>query len=216
LQLETYEQILKNDKKDKTNKEILTPDCFISNPFLAAFYALILTISNKPEIILKSRNLLRSILTVLSQICEIDNIAIYYKKKRLISVFMKIIKELKNSKDSQESLLQASKLVMHILAKVGKKRPIYRDYMFKKAIPERLTDIYTMFYQKDLEINKVFAVYCFFTIRIADHRTYFWTKGVINSLIETLNKQLEEEKPDEGLIEYTTLTLNNLSLDSGI
>jgi hypothetical protein len=165
LQLETYEQLLNSEKKEKT-KEILTSDGFISNPFLAAFYALILTISNKPEIILKSRNLLRSILTVLSQICEIDNIAIYYKKKRLISVFMKIIKELKNSKENHDSLLQVTKLVMHIFAKIGKKRPIYRDYMFKKAIPEKLTDIYTLNYQKDSELNKVFPVYCFFTIRI--------------------------------------------------
>jgi hypothetical protein len=83
---------------------------------------------------------------------------------------MKIIKELKSSKDSQESLLQVSKLVMYIFAKIGKKRPIYRDYMFKKAIPERITDIYTMFYEKDNEINKIFPIYCFFTTRIG--KTY--------------------------------------------
>ena len=31
----------------------------------------------------------------------LDNIAIYYKKKRLIKVFSKILKELKNSKEGQ-------------------------------------------------------------------------------------------------------------------
>jgi hypothetical protein len=123
LQLETYEQLLQNDKKEKSNyNEILSKDSFITNPFLSAFYALVVTISNKPEIIIKSKNLLKSIITVLSQICEIDNIAIYYKKKRLLSVFSKILKELKNAPEAHDSLILLSKLFMYLLAKVGMKR----------------------------------------------------------------------------------------------
>lgn len=124
LQLETYDQLLLNDKKekDKSSSETLSPDCIITNPFLSAFYALIVTIGNKPEIIIKSKNLLKSIITVMSQICTIDNVAIYLKKKRLISVFCKILKELKGSSESQDSLPQISKLFMHLFAKIGFKR----------------------------------------------------------------------------------------------
>ena len=81
-----------------------------------------MTISNKPEIIIKSKNLLKSIITVMAQICEIDNIAIYYKKKRLLSVFSKILKELKNAPEAHDSLMFLSRLFMYLLAKVGMKR----------------------------------------------------------------------------------------------
>jgi hypothetical protein len=167
LQLETYEQLLKNDKKDK-NKEILSQNGFISNPFLASLYSLILTIANKPEIILKSKSLLRNILNIISQITDIDNIAIYYKKKRLISVFYKILKELKNSKEHEDSLVQILKLVMYIFSKIGKKRPIYRDYMFKKALPEKISDICINLINKKYDFLKELAIYCFFNIRISN------------------------------------------------
>ena len=129
LVLETYDQLLSNDK-DKDYSEILSIECIITNPFLSAFYALIVTIANKPEIIIKSKNLLKSIITVLSQICEIENIAIYYKKKRLISVFCKILKELKNSKEALESLVYLSKLFMYLFAKIGKKRRNFKLKIF--------------------------------------------------------------------------------------
>ncbi len=89
---------------------------------MSAFYALIVTISNKTEIIIKSKHLLKSIIGVLTQICEIDNIAIYYKKKRMISVFSKILKELMNSPEAQESLLQLCKIFLNLFAKIGIKR----------------------------------------------------------------------------------------------
>jgi hypothetical protein len=219
LQLETFDQLMTNDKKEKVekNEEMLTKDAIITNGFLSAFYALIVTIANKPEIITKSKNLLRSIITVLTQICGIDNVAIYYKKKRLISVFGKILKELKRNKDSQESLIHASKLFMSLFAKVGLKRPIYRDYMFKKAIPDLMSDIYLSFYNKDPEFSKYFSIYTFFAVRTVDHKTYFWTKGVVNSLIETLNKLIfnsETSEVDESHIELITLALYNLSIDN--
>ncbi len=52
----------------------------------------------------------------------LDNIAIYYKKKRLIKIFIKILKELKASKEGQESFIVLSKTFMYLFAKIGKKR----------------------------------------------------------------------------------------------
>jgi hypothetical protein len=219
LQLETYESILKNAKKEKKNyEEILSPESFLTNQFLSAFFALVATISNKPEIILKSKNLLRSVLTVMTQICGIDNVAVYYKKKRLISNFSKILKELKlsykqDSNSSQDSFVAVSKLLMILFAKIGNKRPVYRDYMFKKAVPDKITDIFTLLHSKDPEIVKTFCTYCFFAVRTVDHKTYFWTKGVINVLIDYLNKILLEN-PDEEIIEFITLCIYNLSFDN--
>jgi hypothetical protein len=97
-------------------------DTFISNQFLSAFYALIVTIANKPEIILKSKNLLKNLMTIFVQICDIDNVGIYYKKKRLISVFVKILKELMKSPESEDSLLIICKLLNWLFAKIGNKR----------------------------------------------------------------------------------------------
>jgi len=51
-----------------------------------------------------------------------DNIAIYYKKKRLIKVFIKILKELKKAKEGQDSLIVLSNTFMFLFAKIGKKR----------------------------------------------------------------------------------------------
>ena len=218
LQLETYEQLLNSDKKEKQNyEEIISKESIITNPFLSAFYALIVTIANKPEIIIKSKNLLKSIITVLTQICEIDNIAIYYKKKRLISVFIKILKELKASSESNiqpDSLINITKLLMYLFAKIGLKRPIYRDYMFKKAVPDKLTDIFVSQGNKDPECAKIFSIYCFFSIRTVDHKTFYWTKGVINNLLEILSTDIKSNKEDEERIEYITLALYNLSVEN--
>lgn len=78
LELETYDKLTQNEDKDKEKEkakmvEILRDDSIISNQFLSTFYALIVTISNKPAIIAKSKNLLRSTASVFSQICEIGN-----------------------------------------------------------------------------------------------------------------------------------------------
>ena len=68
--------MIKVDEKEKDKEkskmvEILKDDSIITNQFLSTFYALIITISNKPAIITKSKNLLRSIANVFSQICDI-------------------------------------------------------------------------------------------------------------------------------------------------
>ena len=73
---------------------------------------------------------------------------------------------MKNNQDTQDSLYQILKIVIHIYAKVGKKRPVYRDYMFKKAIPEKISDIFINLVGKNPDITKDFSIYCFFTIRI--------------------------------------------------
>lgn len=93
--------------------------------------------------------------------------------------------------------------------------------MFKKAVPDKITDIFSMYYMKDMEMVKIFSNYCFFSVRIGhfllilvDHKTYFWTKGVVNSLVEVLLKAMNEESQDETLIENITLALYNLSLDN--
>ena len=104
------------------DSEILTSETFISNPFLSAFYALIVTIANKPEIVLRSKNLVKNLVTIFAQICSIDNVAIYYKKKRLISVFMKILKELSKNAENEDSLLTIFKLLNWLFAKLGNKR----------------------------------------------------------------------------------------------
>lgn len=52
-----------------------------------------------------------------------------------------------------------------------------------------------------------------------DHKTYFWTKGVVNFLVDHLLKIMDEsnkkkEECDENLLEYITLSLLNLSLEN--
>lgn len=118
---------IKEDDEDKeeNNKElIISENSFISNQFLSAFYALIVTISNKPEIIVKSKNLLKSVANVMCQICLIENIAIYFKKKRLLSVFAKIVKELNsiNTNEIKESLQVISSNFLYLFSKIGIKR----------------------------------------------------------------------------------------------
>jgi hypothetical protein len=240
LQLETYDQLREatsNGKEEKIkDEEYLAKDSLITNSFLTSFYSLIIAMSNKQEIVVKSKNLLRSVLTVMTQICEIDKIAIYFKKKRIISIFIKILKILRSiQKDNEEYFIQVAKIAMCFFAKIGMKREIYRDYMFKKAVPDLITDIYLQFYMKENnnDLSKNFSVYTFFAIRIVDHKTFFWSKGVINALLKILNKALCEETENEisreknsnqntisltkekiSLIEYLTLALYNLTIDN--
>jgi len=65
--------VANNESKDKNNNynDILTNDCIITNQFLSTFYALVITVASKPTIIIKSKNLVNSIINVLSQICDI-------------------------------------------------------------------------------------------------------------------------------------------------
>ena len=102
-------------------------------------------------------------------------------------------------KDNEEYFIQVSKIAMCFFAKIGMKREIYRDYMFKKAVPDLITDIYLQFYMKENnnDLSKNFSVYTFFAIRIVDHKTFFWSKGVINALLKILNKALCEETENE-------------------
>ena len=240
LQLETYDQIMEATSYDKEEKikeeEYLKKDSLITNSFLSSFYYLITAMSNKQEIVVKSKNLLRSVLTVMTQICEIDKIAIYFKKKRIISIFIKILKILRSiQKDNEEYFIQVAKIAMSFFAKIGMKREIYRDYMFKKAVPDLMTDIYLQFYIKENnnDISKIFSIYTFFTIRTVDHKTFFWSKGVINAMLKIINNVICEKTENEisneknlnqnqnslnkeniSLIEYLTLALYNLTIDN--
>ena len=178
---------------DETNKEnILSEKGVITNQFLSAFYALIVTISNKVEIIVKSKSLLKTISIVLSQICEIDSIALYYKKKRLISVFSKILKEMMNnySEDMKESLYNVSSSFLYVFAKIGRKRPIYIDYMFKKGIPDLMCNIFLNFFQSNSDYIQQFCTYMIYSIRTSDHKTFFWAKGIINIFVDNANKDI--------------------------
>ena len=220
LQLETYDQLMLSEKEEiSKNEEILTKDSIITNSFLTSFYSLIATIANKSEVILKSKILIRSVLTVLTQICQIDKIAIYFKKKRILSIITKIIKILyQPNKDSDNLSIEIAKISISFFSKIGMKREIYRDYMFKKAIPDIITDVFLLNYTKDsetFELCKIFSVYTFFATRIIDHKTFFWSKGVLPILIGILNKLIGETttyRHEE--IEYTTLSIYNLAIDN--
>ena len=124
IECDTVEQL--NEKKEELNKEeTLSEDSILSNVFLASMYSLIVTITNKPELILKSKNLLRYVTMLSSQIVEIDNVAIYYKKRRLISCYSTIIKEMRKSQDDsmKSYLILNTKLIMLLFSKIAYKRP---------------------------------------------------------------------------------------------
>ena len=191
-----------------SKEETLSKDSILTNHFLAAIYSLIVTISNKPEIIIKSKNLLRILTQISAQIAEIDNVAIFFKKRRLISVYNTIIKELKKSPEPS-NLIQITKLSMYIFSKIGKRRPIYIDYIFRKALPDKISDIFLQHYQNDEELIKVFSLYTVFSTRITDHKTFYWTKGVIITFVEILNKTNNEE-----LIETVSMAVYNLTKGS--
>lgn len=87
--------------------------------------------------------------------------------------------------------------------------------MFKKSIPDKVIDIFMSHFTSDADYIKAFSIYTFFCTRTVDHKTYFWTKGVINTLVETLSKLLtdyNEGKQDQ--IECITLALYHLSIDN--
>lgn len=116
-------------EKKKISKEnidkISMENTILTSQFLNTFYALAITISNKPDIILKSRYLVRTCISVFSQIADIENVVIYIKKKRLISIFFKIIKELNKNKDStdhKEQFNKNLKIFLCLFAKIGKNR----------------------------------------------------------------------------------------------
>ena len=210
VECDTVEQL--NEKKEELNKEEnLSEDSILSNVFLASIYSLIVTITNKPELILKSKNLLRYVTMISSQIVEIDNVAIYFKKRRLISSYSTIIKEMRKSQDDlmRPYLILTTKLIMLLFSKIAYKRPIYCDYMFKKAIPDKLCDVYLAYYQKDDELIKIFSQYCVFCSRTCDHKTFFWTKGIIPTFCQTL-----EESKEENILENVSLAVYFLTKDS--
>ena len=212
IECDSIEQI--NEHKETLNKEeTLSKDSIITNPFLSAIYSLIVTISNKPEIIQKSKNLLKILSIISAQIVEIDNIAIYYKKRRLITVYNTILKELKktNIDDNVESsLLIISKILMNLFSKIGFKRPIYCDYLFKKAIPDKISDIFLQYYKKDEDIIKYFAIFTVFCCRTGDHKTFFWTKGIISIFCDIL-----KTSNNEDILEKVSFAIYNLTKDSG-
>ena len=123
---DTEKEKEKNEEDDNEEKEkVQIDDTILTNQFLNAFYALIVTISNKPEVIIKSKNLVRSCISVFAQLSNIKNVVIFIKKKRLISVFHKIIKELYKNKDSNEDKEQFQvnlEIFLNIYAKIGKNR----------------------------------------------------------------------------------------------
>jgi hypothetical protein len=88
--------------------------------------------------------------------------------------------------------------------------------MFKKAIPEKVTDIFIQLYnkEKDNELARAFSVYCFFTVRTVDHKTFYWTKGIVNLLSDIMLSICNEQNPDESHLEYISLALYNLSVDN--
>jgi hypothetical protein len=44
---------------------------------------------------------------------------------------------------------------------------IYRDYLFKKSLPEIITDLYMKFYKRDIEFVKNFGMFIYFSCRIS-------------------------------------------------
>ena len=211
IECDTYEHLTEKKEEELSKEETLSKDSILTNPFLSALYSLIVTISNKTEIILKSKHLLKILTTLSAQIVEIDNVGLYFKKRRLISVFNTIIKELKKSTDENvhSSLIQITKLTMFIFSKIGIRRPIYRDYMFKKAIPDRISDVYLQNYANDKELISVFALYTVFSSRTSDHKTFYWTKGIITTFCEILSSN-----KDENILESVSLAVYILTKDS--
>lgn len=212
IQCDTYEHLTEKKEDELSKEETLSKDSILTNPFLSSLYSLIVTVSNKTDIILKSKHLLKVLTTLSAQIVEIDNVALYFKKRRLISVYNTIIKELKKSTDEsvQGSLIQIVKLSMYIFAKIGIRRPIYCDYMFKKAIPDKISDVYLKYYKNDKELIKIFTLYTVFSSRTSDHKTFYWSKGVISTFCEILSNNKDEE-----ILENVALSVYILTKDSG-
>lgn len=211
IQCDTYEHLTEKKENELSKEENLSKDSILTNAFLSSIYSLIITLSNKTEIILKSKHLLKALTTISAQIVEIDNVGLYFKKRRLIKVYSTIIKELKKSADEnvQGNLVQIVKLSMYIFSKIGIRRPIYRDYMFKKSIPDKITDVYLKYYKNDKELIKIFALYTVFSSRTSDHKAFYWSKGVISTFCEILSNNKEEE-----ILENVALAVYILTKDS--
>ena len=114
------------EEQEEVQKDIYTnaleKNEFLTPEFLSALNALILTVSNKPEAVVKSKTLLKSILRIVSQVAEIDNIAVFYKKKRHLKLFTKIIKDLNKMPEAKATLDGVLPLICFIFAKIGIRR----------------------------------------------------------------------------------------------
>ena len=82
IECDTYDHLTEKKEEELSKEETLSKDSILTNPFLSALYSLIVTISNKTEIILKSKHLLKILTTLSAQIVEIDNVGLYFKKRR--------------------------------------------------------------------------------------------------------------------------------------
>ena len=82
-----------------------------------------------------------------------------------------------NDPNIKQSLIYTLKIVMCIYSKIGIKRPVYRDYMFKKSIPDKIieTDSYGFIKDKNKEDNneenindfdEIMIIYLRFTVFI--------------------------------------------------
>ena len=94
-----------------------------------------------------------------------------------------------NDPNIKASLIYTTKVVLSIFSKIGIKRPVYRDYMFKKSIPDKIIDIFISIYQSDKELITYFAYYTVFCTRTGDHKSFFWTKGVTGIFCDVILKE---------------------------
>lgn len=88
--------------------------------------------------------------------------------------------------------------------------------MFKKSIPDLITNVYTKYFNKDDEFSKFFCIYILFSIRIPDHKLFFWSKGIINIFMENIKCILIDSYKNKDLILETYLiTIFSLTKDCG-
>lgn len=212
-----------NKDKEKTMiDDYLNKETVLTYQFLSALYVLIVSISNKPEILYKSKVLLSIISKLLYQICQIDNIVLYYKKKRLTSVFIKILNELYLKKDEcLEVIKEVSIYYFYIYGYLLNKKPEYKGYLFKKGIPDVLSSIFLYVNKLDLiEINRNFiesyCYYLYFSSNTTHHRKFFWAKGVLNNLITSLTHYIELEELDNSIsiIESIIYSIKEICFDT--
>ena len=213
IECESSDKIKENENKQEEliGENYLSSNSIITYQFLNMIYSLIATISNKPDIIIKSKNLVKIILIISSQIIEIDFISYYFKRKRLISAFLNILKIVmkSNPEKNQESFIIVIKILMKIFSKLGMKRGAYRDYMFRKSIPNYISDIVIKNKDKDIELINIFSVFIVFSCRSKDHKIFYWTKGIINIFIEIMNNSFNEKE----LVENISLSVYILAKD---
>lgn len=207
IECESLDKIKENENKqdELIGENYLSNNSIITYQFLNMIYSITATISNKPDIIIKSRNLVKIILIISSQIVEIDFIANYFKHKRLISALVNILKVLlkSSSEKTKESLIVVTRIEMKIFSKIGMRRTAYRDYMFRKSIPTYISDIVIKDKEENIELIKEFSVYIIFSCRNKDHKIFFWTKGIIKIFFEIMEKKFN----DKELIENMSLSI---------